>query len=163
MINYSKLHKELSIALPNFTGLSDYDPNIVGTNVVNIQSQNIRVIFTDTPSAGDIIAMNAIVAAHNPNPTAAELADIARKEAAPENLKRVMELNDLIPNQAAEWLERQVHAGKKKSELLAEISGAGSYSALKAPMLELAEMIYQSTEANKKIVRLLVAVKDLYS
>jgi hypothetical protein len=107
-------------------------------------------------------AVAAVIAAHNPNPTAAEIAAADNKEAAPGNLKKVMELNNLIPNQAAEWLERQVHAGKKKSEILTEINNASTVAELHQPVSELAEMLYQSTEANKKIVRLLVAVKDLY-
>jgi glutamyl/glutaminyl-tRNA synthetase len=141
-INYKKLLGEFSAV--GFMRVS-YNANTITAEDTNNQS-----------------AVQAVYDAHNPNPTAAEIAALDRKEAAPENLKKVMELNDLIPNQAAEWLERKVHAGKKRSELLSEITNATTVAALKAPMSELAEMLYQSTEANKKIVRLLVAVKDLY-
>lgn len=139
-INKQKLINELSAA--GFTRFSYVPDN-----------------FFSVDDSDDEIGVMAIYNAHDPNPTPAERASIARKKAAKENAGKAVELKNVSANQAVNDYERRIHGGITEAALNSKIDAVASEE-LKPVLKSISKMLYAQTKSNKILLRLLLGVAD---
>lgn len=93
MINVNKLSKELTIAGIQHSGCNSNGIVWAIDGITEIQAQP---------------AIAAIIAAHDPNPSAVELAQAARKTAAKNNAKLAMAMKTVTPQGAVDYIDSYV-------------------------------------------------------
>lgn len=136
-INATKLSKELIAA-----GISTHG-NCDSSGVVWDDSGN------QIQTRADVIA---VLAAHNPNPSAAELESLARV--------RSIQIKNMTPNQAVTWFSRQVHGTDTESGIISGINSASSVNDLKPFLIKIIQSEYSRTKAECEIIELLIAIRD---